>query len=119
MSPPSNSYANQSAVFLNQAHQELKNGDLRQASEKGWGAAAQMIKAVAEEHSWAHNHHSHLHRAVSRLGKELDDDDLLLQFASAGQLHGNFYEGWLDSNTITLYLAQVKLFTDKLEKQLG
>ena len=34
--------------LLGKAHQALEDGDLIQASEKGWGAAAQAVKAVAE-----------------------------------------------------------------------
>ena len=41
-------YREQSRRFLEQARSELREGDLAQASEKGWGAASQMVKAVAE-----------------------------------------------------------------------
>ena len=47
-------YKKQSRIFLAQAFEELKKGDLPQASEKGWGAAAQMVKANAQERSWNH-----------------------------------------------------------------
>ena len=39
-------------VFLTKAGGYLAEGDLLQASEKGWGAAAQMVKAVAEARGW-------------------------------------------------------------------
>ena len=42
-------YQQQSRHLLTQALRELDQGDLVQASEKGWGAAAQMVKAVAEQ----------------------------------------------------------------------
>ena len=50
-------YRNQSKAFLEQAHNELRAGDLLQASEKGWGAASQMVKAVAESRGWQHDQH--------------------------------------------------------------
>jgi hypothetical protein len=31
---------------LGKAWEELRDGDLLQASEKGWGAAAQIVKAL-------------------------------------------------------------------------
>ena len=34
--------------LLNQAQLELAADDIRQASEKAWGAAAQAVKAVCE-----------------------------------------------------------------------
>ncbi len=46
-----------SRYLVQQARAELALGDLRQASEKGWGAAAQMVKAVAEFRGWSHRYH--------------------------------------------------------------
>ena len=43
---------------LDEAFEKLDQGDLRQASENGWGAAAQMVKAVAEERGWPQDDHS-------------------------------------------------------------
>ena len=40
--------------LLNLARRELAAGDVRQASGKGWGAAAQILKSVAEDRSWDH-----------------------------------------------------------------
>ena len=40
-------YRQQAHVFLEKARQYLLEDDLHQASEKGWGAAAWMAKAVA------------------------------------------------------------------------
>ena len=42
-------YREQSRIFLSEASEELVKGDLQQASEKGWGAASQMVKAIAQE----------------------------------------------------------------------
>ena len=38
--------------FLARARAYLAEDDLLQASEKGWGAAAQMVKAAAEARGW-------------------------------------------------------------------
>ena len=43
-----NRYAVTSREFIRRAQQYLAVEDLHQASEKGWGAAAEMVKAVAE-----------------------------------------------------------------------
>ena len=45
-------YRDDSRSLLAQARDELARGDVRQASEKGWGAAAQILKAVAEQRGW-------------------------------------------------------------------
>jgi len=41
-------YETQARDFLVKGQQYLAAGDLHQASERGWGAAAHMAKAVAE-----------------------------------------------------------------------
>ena len=46
-----------SREYLAKAFQELEVGDLTQASEKGWGAAAQMVKAVADQRGVEHRSH--------------------------------------------------------------
>ena len=63
-------YTAASHEFLRKAHEELAQGDLVQASEKGWGAAAQMVKAIAEQRGWRHNSHPRLHQIVDTLVKE-------------------------------------------------
>ena len=112
------SYREQSRKYLTQAYLELEQGDLCQASEKGWGAAAEMIKAVAKERGWYHTAHWHLRRAVDLLTEELDDTDIVDCFAFAGELHTNFYEGWLSSVVIGRRLTQVAKFVDKVEAVL-
>ena len=57
--------------FLARAHTYLADGDLPQASEKGWGATARMVKAVAETRGWRHSAHGDLYRAVNRLADEI------------------------------------------------
>ena len=52
-------YQQASQLFLAEAKQELAAGDLPQASEKGWGATAQTLKAVAEQRGWEHSQHRH------------------------------------------------------------
>ena len=45
-------YRQQARNFLGKSREYLAEGDLHQASEKGWGAAAWMAKAVAETRGW-------------------------------------------------------------------
>ena len=60
-------------VFLAHAHASLREGDLLQASEKGWGAASRMVKAVAETRGWRNSTHGHLYDVVNRLAEETGD----------------------------------------------
>ena len=108
-------YREQSRVFLAQAYEELVKGDLQQASEKGWGAASQMVKAIAQERGWLHRSHRHLHEVINALRRENGDAELLSLFGSAGNLHMNFYENWYPADDVEELLRQVERFVDKAE----
>lgn len=101
--------------FLAKARRYLAEGDLLQASEKGWGAAAQMVKCVAEARGWSHEGHRQLWSAVNRLVEETGDQEVRTAFGLAGALHTNFYEGWLPAETVEDYLARVEALVLKLE----
>ena len=111
-------YREQSRIFLAQAYEELAKGDLQQASEKGWGAASQMVKAIAQERGWLHSSHRHLYEVINALESETSDSELTVLFASAGDLHINFYENRYSSNNIRHLLQQVGQFVDKAEELL-
>ena len=108
-------YRAASYELLRQAAQELEAGDVRQASEKGWGAAAQMIKAVAENRSWPHNSHSRLYEAANQLAQESGDREIRLLFNAAGNLHVNSYENWVTPEVVSIGLTDVELLLAKLE----
>ena len=105
-----NKYRRASAHLLEQAQQELANGDIRQASEKGWGAAAQAVKAVSADRGWVHNSHFALFSAVRRLARETDNDELDRLFGVANSLHRNFYEDWLPAYTVRARFGDVMQF---------
>ena len=69
-------YHDDSRVMLAQARFELAEGDARQASEKGWGAVALMLKAIAEQRGWEHGKHRQLSRVASRLRSETGNRDV-------------------------------------------
>ena len=111
-------YREQSRVFLEQAYRELREGDLRQAAEKGWGAASQIVKAVVEERGWDHTRHRDLFAAVFRLSREADDREIARLFEPANFLHTNFYEGQMNQAYIEDALERVSQFVDKMEALL-
>ena len=106
-------------MFLAQAFEELVKGDLPQASEKGWGAAALIVKAIANERNWHHNSHRSLHDIVNRLHRETADSELRSLFLSANSLHRNFYEDAFSTDSIEARLRRVRRFVDKAEELLG
>lgn len=108
-------YRNSAAALLEQARTELAAGDIRQASEKGWGAAAQAVKAIADARDWEHRNHAALFRVASRLATETEDDDINRWFLTASGLHVNFYENWLDPDAVSVGLDDI----DQLVRRLA
>ncbi len=107
----------QAREFLDRADQNLADGDLRQASEKGWGAAAHMAKAVAIVQGWEYDRHSHFHRVMNQARRLSGNDRLPFLHGRAEILHVNFYEltGDLDPVTIGEDLASMGELLDVLE----
>ena len=108
-------YSDTGREFLARARTYLAEDDLPQASEKGWGAAAQMVKAAAESRGWRHQSHRDLYVTIDRLVEETGDSDIRLAFASAGALHTNFYEGWLSHETVEAHLVEVTKLVGRLD----
>ena len=112
-----NRYAATSREYLRRAWGYLDANDLSQASEKGWGAAVEMVKAVAEERGWPHDSHRLLFRVVRDLTNETGHDQLPRMFALAYNLHINHYENWLSAEDVQLYLQEVQTLLGKLEEE--
>ena len=111
-------YREQSRILLARAHEELTKGDQQQATEKGWGATSQMVKAIAQERGWPHRSHRSLLDAMDLLRSETGDKDQEIQFGAGENLHHNFYENWYTAGSIALRLRLVEQFVDKAERPL-
>ena len=107
-------YREQSRIFLNQAYEELAKGDLPQASEKGWGAAAQILKAVAQKRGWSHDNDKDLYAVISELRLEWVEPELTTLFSSASALRVNVDEGWLVSQDVEDHIRRVNAFLERI-----
>ena len=114
-------YRQQSREFLLKSRQYLADGDLHQASEKGWGAAAWMAKAVAEAHGWEYERHPQFNVVLNNARRATADARLLGLAGIANDLHGNFYtrKRFLDPESIALSLGQMEILLDILEPLTG
>ena len=84
----------------------LAQGDLCQAGEKGWGAVAQLAKAVATLRRWEHYDHVAIRDAIMALPDEMPEHGVAIGrgIRAAESLHGNFYEVYRNA-----FLAQSAL----------
>jgi uncharacterized protein (UPF0332 family) len=110
-------YRLQSREFLDRSRRYLADDDLHQASEKGWGAAAWMAKAVATARGWQYDKHEHFGEVLYQAGKLTGDDRFRTLRAIANGLHGNFYQRkqFLHSDDIAGSLDEVAMLIDILE----
>ena len=101
--------------LIRQADDELAQGDLLQASEKGWGAAAHAMKSIARSRGWKHNTHADLFVVARRVADEMDEPQIHSLFQIASVTPWNTNEGWLDTEDIACNLAEIRTLLDMLE----
>jgi hypothetical protein len=106
-------YARLSEKYLREA-EDLLAKDHVQASEKLWGAAALMVKAVAASRDSISSHE--LFSFVRRLGEEERNPELRRLFSVASTLHQNSYENWLHEDVVREYSEDVKQLVAELKK---
>ena len=103
-----------SQKYLDDGEKYLDEADWPQASEKFWGASAEIVKAVAETKGWQHSGHRLLFQIVSRLAEESNDQQIDSLFHSANSLHINFYEDLLTPSQVRAGASAVREFIQKL-----
>ena len=91
-----------SAQFLDQAEEEFRKGDLLQASEKAWGAFSHYVNSVARRNHWPLGSHRALienaTRMIDRDSAHREDRRRLVR--SLEGLHANFYQAFLDEESV-------------------
>lgn len=100
--------------YLEDAEKFLAEGDHAQASEKLWGATAEMVKAVASKRGVELKGHRDLWGFVTKLDGERPELNLLKLFHIANSLHINFYENWMTPEAVTKGAEAVKELIEKL-----
>ena len=115
MTTPNNKYAAMSQEYMARAEDYLMQGDLKQASEKSWGAAACALKSIAEQRGWHHQSHSLLFDISNQVADELNRDDLRDMFSAAKSMHQNFYENWEQEDGVEYAVGRIKEYLVELE----
>lgn len=112
------SYVETSWVLMAKAEAALAQGDLVQASRKGWRAAAWMLRGFARERGWRYSGFRRLYEVMDLLaenygpaaGAELD-----LWFDAATALEMNAYEDSDSRLGVEICLENVAKLLRKLE----
>ena len=114
-------YAAQAREFLVKGREYLAAGDLHQASEKGWGAATHMAKAVALVQGWQYSRHSHFHWIMNQAKAMLGNPRISDLHGRAEILHINYYErkSFLNADTISEDLDKIAELLELLSPLAG
>ena len=97
MTTPSNNhveiadYESQAREFLVNSRDFLATGNLHQASEKGWGAAAHMAKAVATAQGWQYETHADFSEVLYQASQLANNPRIRELRGIANELHQNYY----------------------------
>ena len=104
--------------LLEQAREELREGDTRQAAEKLWGAAALAVKAYAE---WREGRrltsHGELWEYKRKVEKELGEW-VYDTWAVAQSMHTCFCEGWCSGDDVEKALRKISRLVTEVEKAI-
>ena len=111
-------YLNGAEDLLKQAYQELREGDLRQASEKIWSACALAIKAhaLARKNIRLESHRD-LWIYKNEIAKELGEW-IKAVFRQADSMHKNFYENIATKEDVEDVLKEVEKLVNAISKAL-
>ncbi len=112
-------YLELNGKYLREAQQLLKEGNFAQASEKLWGAAAEMVKAVAAKSGITLGTHRSLWDFIYQLHEESPHLGLTDLFSAAETLHVNFYEDHLSPRVVGERSQRVRELIEKLRALIG
>jgi len=104
--------------YLEEAEELLAREDYPQASEKMWGAASQMVKAIATKEGVELRSHRDLWAYIDELSEKLSDREIRLLWRTANSLHQNFYENWMPPRDVKYAFEDVKRLIEKLRRFL-
>ena len=106
--------------FIRQAREELERGDRLQATEKAWGALAQLFKAHGQQRGWLN---LGSHRTVGHIARQLhleyDDIDVASAYIAADNGHRNFYDNEMSPPEIEDIITVVASVLPQLESALS
>ena len=105
--------------YMCEAESLLAKKHYTQASEKAWGAASQIVKALAIREGKELRSHASLWEYMDKIAEELEDAELRHLWGRANNLHQNFYENWMPPREVELSIKDVKTLIEKLKAVVG
>ena len=102
-------HVGQAQEYWSKGHVHLREQDISQAAEKGWGTVAQLTKAVATMRGWDHYDHIAVRECVIALAEEnpTRGREIRRGLLIAEGLHGQFYEVYMDFGSVQVALEDI------------
>ena len=99
----------QAKEYWTKGAEHLREQDICQAAEKGWGTVAQLAKAVATLRGWNHYDHIAVRECVIALAEENPNQEREIRrgILIAEGLHGQFYEIYMDLGNVKVALEEI------------
>ena len=105
--------------LIQQARDELEAGDRLQATEKAWGALAQMMKAHGQQRGWLNlGGHRTVGHIARQLAAEYADPRITDAYIGADDGHRNFYDNEMSPPQIEGIITVVGKVLPDLERAL-
>ncbi|MYC32476.1 MAG: hypothetical protein F4X64_04795 [Chloroflexi bacterium] len=105
--------------LIQQARAELEAGDRLQATEKAWGALAQMMKAHGQQRGWLNlGGHRTVGHIARHLEAEYEEIAVLRAYVAADNGHRNFYDNEMSPPEIEGIITVVESVLPPLEVAL-
>ena len=104
--------------LLHKASLELDKGELLQASEKAWAAAAHAIKAVAEKRRWFSEADWKLRGIANIVATEQQDNSIVNCYLATRNAHFNFYHHHYDAIDVGFAIAAAAELVTKMTATL-
>jgi len=111
-------YIEAAESLLEEAREELEEGDVRQAAEKLWGAAALAVKAYAW---WRSGKRLTSHKELWEYKRRLEDELgewVHDAWANAAEMHICFYEGWCTEKDVEAALKRIEKLVKEIQLRI-
>ena len=106
--------------LIQQARGELERGYRLQATEKIWGALAQVLKAIGQQRGWLNmGSHRTVGRIAQQLAAEYNDLNIIDAYVAADNGHRNFYDNEMSPPEIEDIITVVAGVLPDLESALN
>lgn len=111
-------YLRQRDLYLYNAELFYSKKEYRKSSEMLWGAITQTIKAIASTGNIKIASHKDFFTFMETISKELNEEYYYTEFLKINDLHRNFYDEFIPSDTYYIVHREALKYLEKLNELL-